>query len=121
MRLARSTTFPAVDLRGTEGRRVPGRWSLAPSSTGIGRPSGNSYRLSSLAIDCIPFSALLRNISVYTLLIPGLYVNLASYLPLFDLDYRVLVHALSVRCHIDAKGGTLPTQNLVREGDLDVA
>ena len=76
---------------------MPGRWSLAQSSTGIGRPSGNSYKLSSLAIDCIPSSALLSDVSVYTLLIPGLNVNLASYLAIFDVDYRVLVHSLPVR------------------------
>jgi hypothetical protein len=69
-------------------RSVVDRYRKAP---------GNSYKLSSLAIDCIPFSTLLSDVSVYTLLIPGLNINLASYFAIFDLYYRVLVHAPPVR------------------------
>ena len=32
---------PLVDISATEGTRIPGRWSQAPSFTGLGRSGGN--------------------------------------------------------------------------------
>jgi len=52
--LARSTSFPAVDGSDTEGSSMFVRCAQAPSSTGIGRFAGSSYRLSARDMRCVP-------------------------------------------------------------------
>lgn len=55
-------------------------------------------------------------------LIPRFHVDLAGYLAVVDVSYRVLKHAVAVgQDHIDAEGSALPSQDLVGEGNLYVA